>query len=116
MNRWLKVLFTAVVLGLTVGVIFRVHVATKQREANAAVVAYAARMQPVFSADGRFRNVVVYRFGGFGCAKYYGNVVSDEDLAALYALIDRSTPPENIQVVRSVKVGPADPAATQGLQ
>jgi hypothetical protein len=73
-------------------------------------------MQPVISADPRFKDVVVYRFSSYGCARYKGTVLTEDDLAALRKIIDESSPPSGVQIARSVVVGPPDPAATEGLR
>jgi len=116
MRRWFKIAMVAVLIGLPVGLGVRFCGAARQQAACAAADAYADRMQPVLSADARFQNVVVYQFSGYGCALYYGNVLTEADLGALQGIIGKSSPPRNIEVKCWVKVGPANPAATEGLR
>ena len=116
MKRWSKIIAGAIVVGLVAGLFLQMYIGHRSREANAAAEAYADRMQMVISADPRFQNVVVYRFSGFGCARYRGNVVTADDRAALQRIIDESSPPSNITVQANVIVGPPNPAATEGLR
>jgi hypothetical protein len=116
MDRWFKIIVGALVVGLLAGITLRLISGKEQREANSAAAVYADRMQGVLATDPRFRNVIVYQFSGFGCAKYKGNVAAADDLAVLRRLIDQSSPPKGVTVLCVVTVGPPDPAATQGLR
>ena len=93
-----------------------IYVQREQLAACAAARAYTDRMQPVLSADPRFKDIVVYEFSGYGCARFRGTVLEEDDLAALQRLIDHSAPPGNITVYHSVSVGSPNPAATRGYR
>jgi hypothetical protein len=81
----------------------------KQRRDKAAVQAYIVRVQPVLSADPRFKDV---RLAGYSCDSVmlpylpiFGTVRSQEDWESLNNLIQVSHPPV-AATVRSVSISP----------
>lgn len=80
----------------------------KQRRNKEAVRAYIARMQPILSADPRFKDV---RLMGYSCDSVFhpympifGTVPSQADWAALDSLIRTSQPPVDA-TLRLVMIG-----------
>ena len=120
MNRPLKrrewVVAGAIVAVLIGFLVVEVNARRMQARAQQAAAAYVARAEPLLVADGRFPNVVVYVFSGYGCARIKGWVATENDMAALRAFIETTTPPANIQMMWSVQVDPnPDPHLKDGF-
>ena len=105
--KWLKRIIAFVVIPfMLLFMALEVYSTHASRVAHEMAGEYATKTQPQIATDPRFKNVSVYRYSGFGCARIAGWVSTPSELEALHAFIATTSPPTNIQIMWSVKVNP----------
>jgi hypothetical protein len=114
-KTWEKVVAGLAIVGLVGFAVFAGYENHAQRVADKMAEEYAARVSPLVAADPRFKDVLVYRFSGFGCARVHGWVATETDLEALHRFIEGTSPPKNIRMMWTVEIDAnPDPRLKEG--